>query len=200
MVIPQSSSWADKAAQYISIIFHPLIIVIPTLLVAATGLGVPIWETILWTILSVSLVNLPIIILIYLGVRSGRYNNYSISIRQQRNSIFVTGGILLVVLLVILTLGHAPAIFRACLVSAVIATMIGTLINLRTKISMHAAAVAGCTAVLLWTVPIAGFIFLVCMPLVGWARIRLKHHTPFQILIGWLVPVASVVLIFRWML
>jgi hypothetical protein len=46
---------------------------------------------------------------------------------------------------------------------------------------------AGCTAVLLWTAPLIGVIIAVFALLVGWARIRLKLHTPLQILIGWIL-------------
>jgi len=88
----------------------------------------------------------------------------------------------------------------ACLVSAVIATVLGYVINRYTKLSLHSAAMAGCTAVLLWTAPLIGIIMAVCAPLVGWARIRLKHHTPVQILIGWMVSMICVFVVFRLML
>jgi membrane-associated phospholipid phosphatase len=59
---------------------------------------------------------------------------------------------------------------------------------------------AGCTAVLLWTAPLIGVIMAIFAPLVGWARIRMKHHTPVQILIGWMVSMICVFVVFQLML
>jgi membrane-associated phospholipid phosphatase len=105
-----------------------------------------------------------------------------------------------VILLAVLIISKAPAVIIACLVSAVIATVLGYVINRYTKLSLHSAAMAGCTAVLLWTAPLIGVVMTVCAPLVGWARIRLKHHTPVQILIGWMVSMICVFVVFRLML
>jgi membrane-associated phospholipid phosphatase len=55
---------------------------------------------------------------------------------------------------------------------------------------------AGCATVLIQTAPIVGIVMAVFAPLVGWARIRLKHHTPLQILIGWMVPMLCVLAVF----
>ena len=72
---------------------------------------------------------LPMLILIFVGVRSGRYSDPSVSIREQRSSIYALGGVLLMLLLGILVLGKAPLILIACLVSAVLTTLIDSVIN-----------------------------------------------------------------------
>jgi membrane-associated phospholipid phosphatase len=191
---------ADRIAEIVSIVFHPLLVVIPTLVIAMTSLGSTIWEAIFWTFLSIAIVNLPMALLLYWGVRSGKYSDASVSIREQRTSIYAVGGTCLVVLLAVLIIGNAPIVIIACLISAVIATALGYWINRLTKLSLHSAAMAGCTAVLLWTAPLIGVIMAVFAPLVGWARIRLKHHTPVQILIGWMLSMICVFVVFRLML
>jgi len=195
-----SPARADRIARWVSNIFHPLVIVIPTLVIAMVRLGSTLGEAIFWTVLSIAIVNLPMALLLFWGVRSGKYSDASVSIREQRTSIYAVGGVCLVILLVILIIWKAPVVIIACLVSAVIATGLGYVINRVTKLSLHSAAMAGCTAVLLWTAPLVGALMAVCVPLVGWARIRLKHHTPAQILIGWMVPMVCVLIIFRLML
>ena len=195
-----NASQADRIARLVSHIFHPLVVVIPTLVIAMIRLGSTIWEAIFWTVLSIAIVNLPMALLLFWGVRSGKYSDASVSIGEQRTSIYAVGGICLVILLAVLIIGKAPVIIIACLVSAVIATVLGYVINRYTKLSLHSAAMAGCTAVLLWTAPLIGIIMAVCAPLVGWARIRLKHHTPVQILIGWMVSMICVFVVFRLML
>jgi hypothetical protein len=195
-----SPAWADRIARWVSNIFHPLVIVIPTLVIAMVRLGSTLGEAIFWTVLSIAIVNLPMALLLFWGVRSGKYSDASVSIREQRTSIYAVSGVCLVILLAVLIIWKAPVVIIACLVSAVIATGLGYVINRYTKLSLHSAAMAGCTAVLLWTAPLVGGLMAVCVPLVGWARIRLKHHTPAQILIGWMVPMVCVLIIFRLML
>jgi len=200
VMMQPNASQADRIAELVSHIFHPLVVVIPTLVIAMIRLGSTIWEAIFWTVLSITIVNLPMALLLFWGVRSGKYSDASVSIREQRTSIYAVGGTCLVILLAVLIISKAPAVIIACLVSAVIATVLGYVINRYTKLSLHSAAMAGCTAVLLWTAPLIGVVMTVCAPLVGWARIRLKHHTPVQILIGWMVSMICVFVVFRLML
>ena len=195
-----SASQADRFAELVSYIFHPLLIVIPTLVIAMVRLGSTLGQAIFWTVLSVVIVNLPMALLLFWGVRSGKYSDASVSIREQRTSIYAVGGTCLVILLAVLVIGKAPVVIVACLISAVIATALGYWINRYTKLSLHSAAMAGCTAVLLWTAPLIGVIMAAFAPLVGWARIRLKHHTPVQILIGWMVSMICVFVVFQLML
>jgi membrane-associated phospholipid phosphatase len=196
----QPTSQADRFAVLVSYLFHPLLVVIPTLVIAMTRLGSTVGEAIFWTILAIAIVNLPMALLLYWGVRSGKYTDASVSIREQRTSIYAVGGTCLVILLVVLIIGKAPVVIIACLASAVIATALGYWINRYTKLSLHSAAMAGCTAVLLWTAPLIGIVMAIFAPLVGWARIRLKHHTPVQILIGWVLAILPVIVLFRLML
>ena len=198
--IQTKTSQADRMAEIISYVFHPLLIVVPTLVIAMVQLGSTVWEAIFWTVLSVVIVNLPMALLLFWGVRSGKYSDASVSIREQRTSIYAVGGTCLVILLAVLIIGKAPVVIIACLVSAVLATALGYWINRYTKLSLHSAAMAGCTAVLLWTAPLIGVVMAIFAPLVGWARIRLKHHTPVQILIGWTVSMICVFVVFRLML
>ena len=191
---------ADKLAEVVSYVFHPLLVVIPTLVIAMVRLGSTLGQAIFWTVLSIAIVNLPMALLLLWGVRSGKYTDASVSVREQRTSIYAVGGACLVILLAVLIIGKAPVVIIACLISAVIATALGYWINRYTKLSLHSAAMAGCTAVLLWTAPLIGVIMVVFAPLVGWARIRLKHHTPVQILIGWMVSMICVFVVFQLML
>jgi membrane-associated phospholipid phosphatase len=195
-----NAATADKLAEVVSYVFHPLLVVIPTLVIAMVRLGSTLGQAIFWTVLSIAIVNLPMALLLLWGVRSGKYTVASVSVREQRTSIYAVGGVCLVILLAVLIIGKAPVVIIACLISAVIATALGYWINRYTKLSLHSAAMAGCTAVMLWTAPLIGVIMAVFAPLVGWARIRLKHHTPGQILIGWMVSVICVFVIFQLML
>ncbi|MBN2116281.1 MAG: phosphatase PAP2 family protein [Anaerolineales bacterium] len=195
--INRRSEQLDHIAKAISDAFHPFVVVIPTMVIAMVAQGSALWQALVWTVLSVCIVILPLLVVIYAGVRSGRFSDASISVREQRSSLYTLAAFLLVLLLVILVLGKAPLILIACLISAVLATVTGFAINQRfTKLSLHSIGMAGCATVLLLVTPWLGLAMVIFALLVGWARIRLKHHTPLQILIGWMVSVFSVLIIF----
>ncbi len=195
--INKRSEQLDQIAGAISNIFHPFVVVIPTMVIAMVAQGSTLWQSFAWTILSVCIVIVPLLFMIYAGVRSGRFSDASISVREQRSSLYILAACLFVLLLAILVFGRAPLILIACLISAILATVTGFAVNQRfTKLSLHSIGMAGCATVLLMVVPLWGIVMAISAVLVGWARIRLKHHTPLQILIGWMVSVFSVLIIF----
>lgn len=187
----------DRLAEAISWVFHPLTIVIPTMLFLMIQQGNSFWQSLFWTFLSVCVANLPLAVLLFYGVRSGHYSDLSVSIREQRKSVYTVYGISSALLLTVLVLGKAPLILTACIIAVIITTVIGFVINhYLTKLSLHSVGMAGCATVLILTIPWLGVAMAACMLLVAWARIRLKHHTPVQILIGWAIPALSVLAIF----
>src|SRR5258708_9631291 len=167
---------SNRLAEAVSSIFHPFIVVVPTMLISILYGGSNLGRAIFWTALSIGIVILPLVYLIYSGVKSGRYSDLSISMREQRRSLYITSSLLFILLIVILVLGKAPSILIACLTSAVLATLIGFVINARfTKLSLHSVAIAGCTSVMILTFPWIGVAMaLIIMPLVAWARMRLR--------------------------
>jgi len=188
----------DRFAEAISFVFHPFVIVLPTMVITMISQRNTLWVSLFWAILSVCVVIFPTVLLIYTRVRSGHYSDPSVSIREQRSSLYALSGLLMALLIVILAFAKAPLILTACLVSAVLATLIGFVINNRyTKLSLHSVGMAGCVTVLCLTYPLLGLAFIPFAPLVGWARIHLKHHTPLQVLIGWMVSVISVFIVFQ---
>ncbi len=195
--INHRSEQLDHIAKVISNIFHPFVVVIPTMVIAMVAQGSTLWQSLAWTILSVCIVIVPLLFMIYAGVRSGRFSDASISVREQRSSLYILAACLFVLLLAILVFGKAPLILIACLISAILATVTGFAVNQRfTKLSLHSIGMAGCATVLLLVMPLLGLVMTIFALLVAWARIRLKHHTQLQILLGWAVSVISVLIIF----
>jgi membrane-associated phospholipid phosphatase len=201
MTLPNSHTQIDRMdrlAEVISWVFHPFTIVIPTLLILMIQHKIPFWQSLFWTILAICVANLPMVGLLIYGIRFGHFSDLSVSIREQRKSIYIVYSFSTAILLTILVLGKAPIILTACIISVIITTVIGFVINhYFTKLSLHSVGMAGCSTVLLLTTPWLGMAMTVCALLVAWARIRLKHHTPIQILIGWVIPALSVLIVFQ---
>ena len=87
-----------------------------------------------------------------------------------------------------------PAVFLRLIGAAVGIVVICMLVNFVWKISVHSASIATlatiCAKV---SLPLGVFFWLVALA-VGWARIRTGNHTPLQVIAGWAVAVAGVVL------
>ena len=134
-------------------------------------------------------------------VQTGRALSVDLRDRTRRTGPFLVGiGSYILGLLVVLGLGGTGASLLAAVISCHLVNTLGlTLVTLRWKISIHAAAVAGFVAMLAFVVatPLPGATdFLshlsvaLCVPLVpvvAWARIRAGVHTRAQVLAGTLV-------------
>jgi membrane-associated phospholipid phosphatase len=188
----------DRLAEALSSIFHPFVIVILTMILSTVSQENRSGQALFWTVLSICVVILPLTYVIYSKVRSGKYSDSSVSIREQRHGLYGLAGFLFIILITILVLGKAPRAFLASTLAGVLALAVAFLINRRyTKVSLHSMGISVCTTILLLTTPQLGMLLGLFIPLVGWARIRLGHHTLPQVLIGFAVAVASVVLVFR---
>lgn len=82
-------------------------------------------------------------------------------------------------------LGAPPAVTGA-MFAGLLAGAGATLVNFVWKLSLHAAVATGC-AVLLWpALPAAAGTMAAAALLVGMSRVVMAHHSPAQVLAGWL--------------
>jgi membrane-associated phospholipid phosphatase len=165
-------SYGEWLALWLSRVFHPFVITIPTLALALLLTGSTWHESLLWTSVAVAIVTLPLALWVAVNVRRGRYSDSFVTIREQRRSLYLLAGICFIALTVVLSV---------------------------TKVSLHAMATAGCAAVLFsLSAPIGAVLWLITLA-VGWARVRLAHHTIGQILVGWGIATASVWIVWYFM-
>ncbi|MFQ5433942.1 MAG: hypothetical protein ACE5FD_03615 [Anaerolineae bacterium] len=119
------------------------------------------------------IVILPLTLYLIFNVRRGHYSDWSISIREQRHTIYLITGVCFIILVTVFIWAGAPPIALACLYAALPTTVLAGAVNrLVTKISLHAVAMAGC------------------------ARMQLKRHTIPQTLLGWGIAAGSVMVVF----
>lgn len=187
----------DELARLLSNLFHPFLISLVTLVLLIYLDGNTLLAAVKWTAISFAVVILPLTIYLAINVRRGHYSDWSISIREQRYTIYFLAGICFVVLVLLFIGVNAPAIALACLYAALPTVVIAAMINrLITKISLHAVAMAGCAAALFWMSPWLGLLVAAAGLAVSWARVQLQHHTLPQILLGWGVAAGSVFIVF----
>jgi len=85
----------------------------------------------------------------------------------------------------------APPMITALILCYAGNTLVMMTITIRWKISVHASGITGPATVLIEGLGAWGGLFFLLLFPVAWARIRLKAHTPMQILAGALVTIVA---------
>jgi hypothetical protein len=175
---------------FLSRAFHPFIVSVVTLLLTMILGGYGWLESTLWTIVTFTIVILPSLIFILERVRSGRYQDIDVSMRQDRYTLYALGGSCLIFTIVLLIFLQAPAIAQRTLQAGFLSVLVGSIFNrIVNKLSLHVLTVAGCAVVLYFVSPIAGIVLGVSSLLVVWSRVYLTRHTIPEVAWGWVVGV-----------
>lgn len=115
-----------------------------------------------------------------ISYKLGWISDIDLSHRQERPTFLLVFVISLFAAAVILYFLHVPLKFFVYVFSGLVMMVIASLITLSWKISFHTAVI---TSVVTAIVILGGFKFwplLLLIPLVGWARVALNRHTPWQ--------------------
>jgi len=171
-------------AQRISRVFHPIILNMVMFLIVGyyafdtATIGLP------WAGLCVLMQVVPTTLFYVIRMRQGMYSDEDVSVRQQRNELYLFGLVTVLVGTAILVPLGLPRAMLALLISAIALGVVGGLVNMFWKISVHGASIAATAMVALHYARWLGVIVWLCALLVGWARVRTRNHTPLQVLAG----------------
>lgn len=183
-------------ARGISQLFHPVILGMLSIFIVGL-LGVEPRRTgLLWALFCTALQIVPPTIFFSIRLRQGAYSDDDVSVRSQRNELYLFGIVNLAIGLVVLRLLQAPLPMQAMIASGIVLSLIAWLINLYWKISIHASSI-GSTATLaaLYSEPLGLALWLSALAL-GWARVRTRNHTPLQVVAGLALAATCVVATF----
>jgi membrane-associated phospholipid phosphatase len=125
----------------------------------------------------------PILYLIAL-LRRGTVSDLDVQIRTERWRPLLAAQLGMAVALGLFIVYGAPPLMVALAGGLLAYTALAFGITLWWKISMHAAAAAAIAALVVTQVGAPAFPLLAGVPLMAWARIRLKRHTPAQTIAG----------------
>lgn len=185
----------ERLARTVSIVLHPFVIVVATLVLVLHASGLERSEWIRWFSVTLGITVVPLLtrlLLRYWHVGS----DFDIFHRNQRNTVYVLAGLCLVALVVIVTVFDAPVLLRAMVYAALPAVVVAAMINRFTKISVHAMLMAGGSAVAGLLYPASWVWVILLTGMQGWSRVFLGKHTVTQVLLGWLVGISAVTAVF----
>jgi membrane-associated phospholipid phosphatase len=196
-----------RFARLVSAIVHPIVLPLLTLFVLSyrAGSGTLAGVRLGALARAASVVGIgavvtaaPVALLVGIQVLRGRWTDADVSVRQQRYLLYPFGIAWMLALAGLFIALGAPGVAIQATLALALTNLINGFINLREKVSAHAATAALC-ATLLWlaatpgqadlgAVWLAGSTSAAAL-LVGWSRVALKRHTVPQVLIGWAVGV-----------
>jgi len=170
-------------ARWISWIGHPLVFIslsvgIIIALRLANRAGLALSLTLLATVI------LPMALLLFRGVQSGRWSDPDISIHAERVRFYPGAISISAVAVIVLLLSRAPGFALRGASMTLFLLIMAALINFRIKLSLH-ALFAFYSAVILFVVnPVVGAGAFVVALLVFWSRLYLKRHDLVETLVG----------------
>jgi membrane-associated phospholipid phosphatase len=181
----------------LSQIFHPILLNIASFLIVGYASLATLASGLRWAGICILTLILPPTAFYYTRLRQGVYSDEDISVREQRNELYLFGFTWVLIATAGLGLVGAPRPFLALMISALTLGLIGGFVNLFWKISAHATAIASVATIgLIYWRPL-GIALWACAVLVGWARVRTNNHTPLQVLAGFVSAAAVILAVFE---
>ena len=138
----------------------------------------------------------PMLFIFYLYA-TDRISDLDMSIRSERERVFIAFVIFYALGALDLWAIHAPAIMTASMAGYAASALVVQWITRYWKISTHALGITAplvALTVLFGERPVP---FYVLIPLVGWARVYLRAHTVLQVVAGTLLALVTTLLFFR---
>ena len=195
-----SPDHSNKLAFIIGRIFHPFLVIIPTLFAVLSDLSLA--DAVKWSVLILGIVLTPgILINTYIGLRYKKY----VYQREIRGPLYLIGFLSGLACLVALIVLQVPRILIAGLTVLIVWLPAQMLINqYMTKISAHAGVIAGCLTGLLLIGKLNHPLLLALVVLIAiitmWSRVTTKNHTIPQVIMGFLLGALPVLIVFPMML
>ncbi len=142
------------------------------------------WQALWWLILTVPFITVPPTGYVLWLVHTGHLEDFYMPQRAQRLRPLIVMMVWFVICLKLLQYWQAPAIVGAIVSIGTVLVGILSIVTLFWKVSFHGATISAVVMTLILVVGLAAWPTLFLIPLVGWSRIRLKRHTPYQVVIG----------------
>ena len=165
-----------RLAVIVSWIGHPLVfvtisvgIVVTTQL--ASRLAISLLAAIFLSVIA------PTSLLLFFGVRSGRWADADVSVREERKRFYPIAIPLSAFGTIVMWLVHAPRYILRGGVITLLLLISAAIINHWSKISLHTLFATYCTVILFRVNPLCGSAAFILAALVFWSRLFLSRHT-----------------------
>ena len=188
---------ADRTAHWISILFDssPLSI----LVFLAFGWHSAGTAGLVWAILALAIVTGIPLGYMLLGRQLGWVSDMELTNREERPRFILVSLSSDVLGLAVLWIGGGPRPLRLLVLTYLCLAIVMFTVSSFWKISMHLAGVGGFSTALVFVFGLGASLAFLSLPLVAWARLHRRKHTPIQLVAGALAGIAAASLVFGWL-
>jgi len=187
---------ADRLARWISILFDSSFLSFPIFL--ALGFASSGSSGLFWAILTLLIVTgIPLIYLL-IGRKRGWVSDMELSRREERPRFILVSLSSDVLALTVLWLVNGPPLLRLIVLTYFCLAIVMFAVSSFWKISMHMAGVGGFSTALVLVFGAPMLWAFLSLPLVAWARLHRRKHTPTQLVAGAIAGALVTILIFGW--
>jgi hypothetical protein len=170
-------------ARWVSWIGHPLVFIsLSVAIIIALRLASRAGLALLLTLLATLI--LPMALLLFRGVRSGRWSDVDVSIRAERVRFYPRVIPISAMAVIALWLLGAPAFALRGAAVTLSLLVVAALVNFRIKLSLHALFAFYSALILFVVQPVVGAIAFALALLVFWSRLYLERHDLLETLVG----------------
>lgn len=175
-------------ARFISFILNPIILLLTVPFFMLIRLGETSNYALTWTAYTFFFL-LALTLIIRELVKRGIFVNMDVSKREQRPLLFNISTVLAILYLAGLYFLNGPQILMVITIGIMIGIGIISVINVRLKASMHVATISA--LIFAAAIVFSGYylLLLFLIPLVAWARLKIKRHTLPETVVGGLLGV-----------
>jgi len=174
--------WDKRLARWISVVGSPPLLGLTA--VALSALHLDTLSARNWAVVYVAInLLLPLALIAWL-VRRGKAGDFDLSVRQERVLPLFLSTLAALACWLLLSLAPAPPLLAALALATLVQTALFFLITRHWKISMHSAVAAALLTLNLALAGATAVALLPVLPLIAWARVRLRRHTPAQTVAG----------------
>ena len=172
----------DGFARAISVIGHPFVTATASVMgSASTGTSV--------LFLLIALV--PVAIVMAVQVRRGAWEHVDASNRSERRGLYVIGILALAAALVYLVLTQPHSGLTRGVAMSMATLLVLAVVSRWIKVSLHLTFAALAAVNLILVHSALGWLVAALVPLLMWSRLRLRRHTPLEVLLGLVAGVVT---------
>ncbi len=178
----------SSLARFISFIFNPILLLIFVPLFLLYKVDNDLNYALTWTAYTFFFL-LAMTLFIKYMVSRGVFTNMDVSKREQRPLLFGMSMVLTTFYLGGLFLLNGPRILIIITIGIMIGIILSSIINTRLKASMHVATISALIFALAIVYNGYYLLSLFLIPLVAWARLKIKRHTLPETVVGGLLGI-----------
>ncbi|HTY81823.1 MAG TPA: hypothetical protein VMB24_03490 [Dehalococcoidales bacterium] len=137
-----------------------------------------------WSAIALVFSVVPVFVFILVQVQRKKMESIFPEGQNQRRTIYALASVFSAVGYVMMLRFDAPKLLAVSFLAGLLTVIVFMLINLYWKISLHTAFISAGVVVLTVVYGANAAWLFVLLPLIGWSRLALKMHTPWQVIAG----------------